>query len=598
MNPESKIICASKHSGWFALAIYLALSTLFFGHGLIGHFSDRLIGIGPDPANFIFFLAWWPYAALNHLNPFITHSIWTPHGFNLAWTTFVPLAGILASPITLGAGPVAAYNISMLLCPAFSAWTAFLLCRLICGRFWPALAGGYVYGFSAFMLTHMSGQLDLTMAFFPPLAVFLALRRINGLISAPRLAILLALVLIGQIGSFLEVLATMTLFGGVALALGWSFADQSARAHITALAAPIAAAYLLAALVASPYLYCFFAGSMPSLPSGMASLASANTYNMLIPSPFYFFGSSRITEAFCGGVNEYGASAYLGPVAMIVVYGYARSQWHLPRTRLLIALFLIAAIASLGPSVFVAGAGHVPMPWRLIARLPLFDKAEPARVSLFTFLVLAVIVTLWLEDRSRQPRNALIGAAALILFFLPNPSAAFWTRPLSAPPFFAKGLYRKYIAPGATVLILPYGVEGDSDIWLAMSGMYFRMAGGYVGVLPAVPPEYEHYLAVKEFYTLAAIPDSDLAVKTFLAQKNVNTVIIADEGNRQWLTAMDGRLQSSMLTPFSAKEKAAVHSMFATLGAEPIRVGGVLLYPVPLDKLAAYRNSGPPQPAR
>src|SRR5580692_11160976 len=114
----------SKRSAWLVFALYLALSWVIFGRGLAGHFSDRLIGNGPDPALFTFFLSWWPYAALNGLNPFIAHVIWTPDGFNLAWSTFVPLAGIIAAPITQWIGVVPAYNASMLLCPALSALTA------------------------------------------------------------------------------------------------------------------------------------------------------------------------------------------------------------------------------------------------------------------------------------------------------------------------------------------------------------------------------------------------------------------------------------------------------------------------------------------
>jgi len=31
--------------GWLAFTIYLALSFLFFGRGLIGHHNDRYVGI-------------------------------------------------------------------------------------------------------------------------------------------------------------------------------------------------------------------------------------------------------------------------------------------------------------------------------------------------------------------------------------------------------------------------------------------------------------------------------------------------------------------------------------------------------------------------
>jgi hypothetical protein len=212
---------------------------------------------------------------------------------------------------------------------------------------------------------------------------------------------------------------------------------------------------------------------------------------------------------------------------------------------------------------------------------------------LFSFLVLAIVVTLWLEDLSRQPKSAIIAAVLLILSFLPNPHAVFWTRPIAAPPFFAQGLYRRYIAQGDTVLILPYGIKGESDIWQAMSGMYFRTAEGNVSIIPVVPAEYMRYVAIREFYHLALIPNSDEAVKTFLAQKNIRAVIVADEGARQWQNLMNGRLRYFLREPLSNEEKAAVHSMFATLGVVPIRVGGVELYRVPMDTLVPYRKSDP-----
>jgi hypothetical protein len=197
------------------------------------------------------------------------------------------------------------------------------------------------------------------------------------------------------------------------------------------------------------------------------------------------------------------------------------------------------------------------------------------RIFAFSYLTLAIIVSLWLDDHSRPLKSAIIGAAAFILFFLPNPSAAFWTRPIAVPAFFAQGLYRKYIAPGDTVLILPYGVKGESDVWQGMSGMYFTIAGGYVSIMPVVPSEYMRYLsAVREFYKLDLIPNSEEVTKTFLAQKNVRAVIVTDEGDQEWHNVLDGRLRYFILTPLSDEEKLAVHSIFATLGVEPIRVGG------------------------
>jgi hypothetical protein len=75
----------------------------------------------------------------------------------------------------------------------------------------------------------------------------------------------------------------------------------------------------------------------------------------------------------------------------------------------------------------------------------------------------------------------MVGAYAVVLFTLPNLSAAFWTSPVDTPAFFSTGEFKRYIAPGNNVLILPYGQVGNGNIWQSTTGFYFRMAGGYLG---------------------------------------------------------------------------------------------------------------------
>ena len=54
--------------------------------------------------------------------------------------------------MTLLAGPIVAYNLAAVLMPALAAWTAYLLCRHVSGALWPSVVGGYVFGFSGYML--------------------------------------------------------------------------------------------------------------------------------------------------------------------------------------------------------------------------------------------------------------------------------------------------------------------------------------------------------------------------------------------------------------------------------------------------------------
>jgi hypothetical protein len=50
MSPGQQMAPSPKYFAWIAFGIYLALSLLFFGRGLLGHFSDRYIGNGMDAA--------------------------------------------------------------------------------------------------------------------------------------------------------------------------------------------------------------------------------------------------------------------------------------------------------------------------------------------------------------------------------------------------------------------------------------------------------------------------------------------------------------------------------------------------------------------
>src|SRR5580693_115512 len=105
----------TRVQGLGAFLIYLALSFLFFGRGMLGHFGDRFIGRDADPTQMMWLLGWWPYALSHHLNPFLTDFVWAPVGFNFTWMTSTPLAAMLAVPLTGTLGLVAALNILTLL---------------------------------------------------------------------------------------------------------------------------------------------------------------------------------------------------------------------------------------------------------------------------------------------------------------------------------------------------------------------------------------------------------------------------------------------------------------------------------------------------
>jgi hypothetical protein len=144
-------------------------------------------------------------------------------------------------------------------------------------------------------------------------------------------------------------------------------------------------------------------------------------------------------------------------------------------------------------------------------------------------------------------------AAVIVVCMLPNLSAEAWVSPAKVPVFFKEFNYRHYLSRGETVFILPFGPRGDSLLWQAETGMYFRMAEG------AGPPpgEFVFWPIVDAFWRQAYTPRPAEQFRAFLAAHGVSAVIAADDNVVLWQRILSG------------------------LGVEPVAVGGVHLYRLP-----------------
>jgi len=200
----------------YAFALYLTISIIVFGRGLLGYLSDFYFGKGVDPGLMMWSLVWWPHALAHGVNPFLTKIIWAPLGFNLTWSTTITLASLLFAPLTLTIGPVATYNVLCLMSLPIDALCAFILCWHITRDYSASLLGGYIFGFSPFMLGQLtSGHLHLLLVFAVPLSLYLVLLRIDEQISRLNFTLLLASILFAQLLLSLEIFATITMFGAL-----------------------------------------------------------------------------------------------------------------------------------------------------------------------------------------------------------------------------------------------------------------------------------------------------------------------------------------------------------------------------------------------
>jgi hypothetical protein len=512
-----------------ALGAYIFVSFLYFGLPVASHPGRPYIGSGVDPEIFIWMFAWWPHALLHGLDPFRTQEIWVPATYDLAWTTSVPGLAVLFAPVTLLAGPVVAYNLAAVLMPALAAWTAYLLCRHITGKVWPSLVGGYLFGFSAYMLGQQMGHLHMTSVFLLPLVALVVLRYLEGSLGGRALTLHLGLLLGVEIWFSTELFLTLTLALAVALAVAYLVAP--ARRHrLRSMVLPISGGYVLALVFASPLL----AAMLVNFQSGSINYPRdypADLLNPIVPTRLILtsaWWASGISGHFRN--NDAENDAYLGLPALFAFVLFVRGRWRTAGARFLTITLGLTLFAALGTELHVAGHRVVSLPWEVLSKQPLFDNLLPSRLALYSSLVVAVAVAGWAATTPHR-RLAIVLPTLAVIALVPRLGAGFWKQTPIRPPFFASGLYRTCLVPGESILAIPYNWRGDSILWQAESGFSFRLAEGYV--TSTKPASYENEPGFAPLRD-DEIPSDPREVISFARSKGVTTIIVQEKRDAGW----------------------------------------------------------------
>ncbi|HYA51735.1 MAG TPA: hypothetical protein VEG33_11240 [Streptosporangiaceae bacterium] len=324
------------------------------------------------------------------------------------------------------------------------------------------------------------GHPNLSLVFLVPLAAYLAVRLLDGSLPARVVVPLLGLVLAAQLYISTETFATLTLMGGLFALIGLA-AGPRWRRRLRAAIGPVAGAYALAAAAGIPLFYAAAAWPRPYKPILFATIGhgaqgGGDFLRYLIPGRFTLLWDG----SHWGG---YGNPWYLGVPLLVLLILFVATERRWRSTWLLTAGLLVTLVLSIGDTLAVSGARVLP--WRLAAALPLLGSAQPGRLVVYAFLLIAVIVARWLA-RPRRPalRSALAAAAALVI--LPNFPGDVWASRVPVPAFLTQGIYHRYLRPGEIVWI----VDPHHDrqmIWQARTGFSFRLAGGFFGVTPLRP---------------------------------------------------------------------------------------------------------------
>jgi hypothetical protein len=426
-DPAHAGAAADNGPAWRRSLGVVGVLVIYMGLGVLANLPSWTGGVAHtmqcggcgDSGQEVWFLAWGAHALTHLVDPLRTNFINFPWGVDLADNTSMPLAGAIATPITLLFGPVASFNVVFSLAFASSAAAMFFVLRRFTSWILAAFVGGLLYGFSPYMIGQGEGHIFLILAPLPPI-MFLLLHEILVRQSARwwLMGVLLGLVMVVQIGWSAEVLACILLvaaIGIVVLAL--------ARRHLVKERLPYAAkatgiAILVLAIPAAFFAHVFrtgpehIAGAVHSVKA-LAGL-STDLAGLFVPSvnQHFSFGLSQTGSSFVSltsttGVLQADAAengSYIGiPILLLLALGAIRFRRE-ALLRFAVVMAALSLLLSMGSRLHVWGhRTPIRLPFVVLTHLPFVKSEVAARYCLFMWLFIAIAVAVIL-DRARNAR--------------------------------------------------------------------------------------------------------------------------------------------------------------------------------------------------
>ncbi len=500
--------------------LYISLSIVYF-HPFSHNFEHTIFMPGGDPESFIWFIYWWPYAILHGLNPFITHSVWSPSGDNLTWATSIPTLSLITAPLTIIFGPIFSWNLLSLLAAPLNAFCAFLLLRYLYKNNAAAFIAGYIFGFSSYVMGQLLGHLNLDFVCLIPLAVLIFIMSVRNEINRYYFITIMAIIIFLEAGISTEVLATATLFGFISIII-FLFFEKDLQKEIRYSSIFLVASYLVASILLSPFLY-FLIEGFSGVPKVVNSpvIFSSDLLNYIVPTPITRIDGgvfSSISSLFTGNYAEEGA--YLGiPLLLVTAFSLRDYIAESRKTGLaLVVIFITVVVFSFGPYLHVNGViTNIPMPWTFFAHIPLIREALPTRFTNYASLIVAIIIGFWLSRRESINKKY-IATLSSLLFIVPNTSMYNWGSQ-HVPRIFTE----HKLLTGDNVIVLPFGNTGPSMFWQMESGMKFNMVGGYVGFTPL---PFRNLQVTSELFSGVPGKSFSDSFKAYCAEFDVKYVVI------------------------------------------------------------------------
>ncbi len=297
-----------RRSAGRAWVRHVALLLIYIGAGIAAtwpRFTYLVEGKLPrttDVASFVWGM-WWIAHQVVHLgNPFFTKLMAAPVGVQLGFSTLMPLAGFVMTPVTLLWGPSAAFTALSLLVPGLLCYTMFRAARLWLNVPGSIAAGGF-FGLSSMMLWQNWYHVNIAAGLiFLPVAIEAAvrLRRTQKIAPAVWLGIALGgAVMTSQEGAAIALLITAVIL--VPWIIGKLVND---RPSLRKALVPLGIGAAVALVVASPQLIAMaqqIASGGAKVPIGTLAV---NYTQFGVPLQTLFSPSPRLHYYGLGGLGS------------------------------------------------------------------------------------------------------------------------------------------------------------------------------------------------------------------------------------------------------------------------------------------------------
>ena len=325
-------------SAYLVLALISLGFSLYLSWHLLGGLPSRMIaGNTADIRLFTWYLENDSVSVLHGRDPLLFTTMNAPAGVNGMWNTSILLPALVMTPVTLLAGPLAAYNVLFVLALATGPLCAFPLLRRVTGSRVAAGLGALVFGFSPAVIAAGLGHINLVLTGLMPITLLLAYDLASGRRDPVNGGAALGLAAAGLLFTSEELLfqtALVVVVAGALVLVTQPRIVTMAALRRVARGSLVASGVFL--LICAWPLWLQFWGPLHQHGSPFTlSFFEADLRGFYVPSRLQWLttpGSSAFAASYGGGAPEY--LAYLGIPLLIVALLTGLARITDPRARL------------------------------------------------------------------------------------------------------------------------------------------------------------------------------------------------------------------------------------------------------------------------